>query len=214
MEIQTDHLVVAAHSIQQGVEWLTNRLGVSIPEGGEHPIMGTHNHLMSLGSGVFIEVIAVNPAAPAPERPRWFGLDDPVISASLKESPRLLTWAINTSNIHAVLKSTTIDLGFAEPLTRGELSWLISVRKDGSLPLGGLLPAVLQWQCEDHPSMRMTDLGCRLKSICLTSRTPDWLTQQLDSISASGLVEVRPASHRYLPGVSAVIATPNGDVTL
>lgn len=214
MMLQTDHLVVAAHSIQQGVEWLNRRLGVSIPIGGEHPVMGTHNHLMSLGAGVFIEVIAVNPAAPAPSRPRWFGLDDPVVAQSLEESPRLLTWAVNTTDIKSTLKSCNVDLGVAEPLTRGDLSWLISIRNDGSLPAGGLLPAVLQWNCENHPSTRMTDLGCRLESICLSSRHPEWLERQLEDISARKLVEVRAASSLYVQGVTAVISTPLGVVTL
>lgn len=212
--IQTDHLVVAAHSLEQGVEWLTSRLGVSIPKGGEHPIMGTHNHLMSLGSGVFIEVIAINPAARASKRPRWFALDDPIISASLKDSPKLLTWAVNTPDIHSTLKSSNIDLGVAESLTRGELSWLISIRKDGSLPCGGLLPAVIQWHCKDHPSTSMAYLHCHLKSICLTSRNPEWLQRQIEDISASELVEIRPASNRHAAGVSAIIGTPHGDVTL
>ena len=61
--------------------------------------MGTHNHLMRLGRGIFLELIAVNPAAPAPTRPRWYGLDDPFVRARLAEGPQLLTWVVNTPQL-------------------------------------------------------------------------------------------------------------------
>ena len=214
MTLKTDHLVVGADSVEQGVAWLNEKLGVSIPEGGEHPAMGTHNHLMSLGNGVFIEVIAVNPAAPSPNRPRWFALDDPAIAASLATSPKLLTWAVNTTDINSILAQSDVDLGVAEPLMRGDLNWLISIRKDGSLPAGGLLPAVLQWHSTSHPSEKMADLGCRLKSISLTTKSPEWLRVQLEKISAADLVEVKAANYEQLPGVRAVLSTPTGDVSL
>ncbi|WP_393939598.1 VOC family protein [Piscinibacter sakaiensis] len=46
------------------------------PEGGgAHPHMGTHNRLLRLGDHCYLEVIAIDPAAPPPARARWFGLD-------------------------------------------------------------------------------------------------------------------------------------------
>jgi len=53
-----DHLTVAALSLDEGVAHVRRALGVEIPPGGAHPIMGTHNHLMQLGNSVFLEVIA------------------------------------------------------------------------------------------------------------------------------------------------------------
>ena len=38
-----DHLVVAADSLAEGAEWVTDRLGVPTEPGGEHPAFGTHN---------------------------------------------------------------------------------------------------------------------------------------------------------------------------
>jgi hypothetical protein len=37
--------------------------------------MGTHNRLLKLGEGFYLELIAIDPQAPPPGRPRWFGLD-------------------------------------------------------------------------------------------------------------------------------------------
>ena len=56
--LSLDHLVVAALTLEAGVDHVFRSLGVAIPPGGAHPLMGTHNHLMQLGEGVFLEVIA------------------------------------------------------------------------------------------------------------------------------------------------------------
>ncbi len=66
MKTKLDHLVVAAKGLRQGVEYIRKELGVDMPFGGEHPKIGTHNHLIQLGDDVFLEVIAINPDLPAP----------------------------------------------------------------------------------------------------------------------------------------------------
>jgi len=67
--VNLDHLVIAASSLEQGVDYVRKMLGVDIPFGGVHSAMGTHNHLMQLGNSVFLEVIAINNeiAAQGPE---------------------------------------------------------------------------------------------------------------------------------------------------
>lgn len=70
-----DHITVSARSLAEGVAAVELALGVRAPVGGTHPSMGTHNHLLRLGPSLFLEIIAINPEAPAPARPRWFGLD-------------------------------------------------------------------------------------------------------------------------------------------
>ena len=62
--------------------------------------MSTHNHLMRLGNSAFLEVISIDPDAPAPARTRWFDLDDPAMRARLALSgktsiggePMVSTW--------------------------------------------------------------------------------------------------------------------------
>ncbi len=46
--LQLDHIVVASLTVEEGVAHVERRLGVIVPPGGEHPSMGTHNHVMRL----------------------------------------------------------------------------------------------------------------------------------------------------------------------
>ncbi len=47
-----------------------------MPPGGQHPRMGTHNLLISLGPASFLEVIVNDPDASTPAEPRWDDLED------------------------------------------------------------------------------------------------------------------------------------------
>ena len=97
--------------------------------------MGTHNHLMQIGNNAFLEIIAIDPDRPAPVRPRWYALDDPLMQRSLSE-PRLITWVANTENLADVQSNTTFHFGDALEVTRGNLRWQLTVPQDGSLPDG------------------------------------------------------------------------------
>src|SRR5262249_53180740 len=81
--LQLDHIAIAADSLAAGVAYAEAALGVKIPYGGAHPLMGTHNHLLRLGDNVFLEIIAPDPAAGPLTRRRWFALDDAVVRADL-----------------------------------------------------------------------------------------------------------------------------------
>ncbi len=69
---QLDHLVMAAHTLEQGVAWCEAVLGATPAAGGKHVGMGTHNRLLSIGSVAFpqayLEIIAIDPEAPPPGR--------------------------------------------------------------------------------------------------------------------------------------------------
>ncbi|MFV2031774.1 MAG: VOC family protein, partial [Gammaproteobacteria bacterium] len=96
-----DHLVIAAETLEQGVDYLRSTLGVDIPKGGIHRTMGTHNHVMQLGKESYLEVIAINPDGIVPDHPRWFNLDEQLMRESLQRQPRLITWVVNTPDIQA-----------------------------------------------------------------------------------------------------------------
>ena len=210
MRCQLDHIVVAAATLEQGVAYIEEALGIIIPEGGEHPAMGTHNCLMRLGDRLFFEVIAISPTLTQPDRPRWFGLDNPWIQTSLAGQPRLHTWVVNTDDIDQVLAGANIHLGVAEPITRGELSWRFAIPSDGQLPGSGLIPSVMQWDTDEHPAAQMEDLGCQLQAIEIHHPKPDWVQGVLNSMGFVGDVTLFPLAQNSLPFMRVLLNTPSG----
>ena len=71
-----DHLVVAGATLAQAIEHFADLTGVVARPGGRHATMGTHNALVRLGPKTYVELIAIDPDATPPTRPRWFDLDD------------------------------------------------------------------------------------------------------------------------------------------
>ena len=212
--VKLDHIVIGAKSLSEGIDFVRGKLGVDIPFGGEHLTMGTHNHLMQLGDGVFLEVIAVNENIEPPKQPRWYGLDDPYIRQSLETGPKLLAWVVNTQALNKLIEAATFSLGHSELIRRGDLSWNFAVPEDGRLLASGLLPYAIEWHTDIHPSQRMADLGCSLKSLQIYHPYPRWLKQALDSILASELVNVYELQANDTPYFSVEINTPSGTVEL
>jgi hypothetical protein len=89
-----DHLVVAAASLAEGAEWVTDRLGVPTEPGGEHLAFGTHNRLLSLGPTDYLEILAINPAVEKPCAAYPLGLELPEVQTRLRRGPFLLTWVM------------------------------------------------------------------------------------------------------------------------
>ena len=72
--MQLDHLAITCASLEDGTAWAEERLGVPLEPGGRHDRFGTHNRLISLGPGLYLEVIAPEPGT-TPAVPRWFDLN-------------------------------------------------------------------------------------------------------------------------------------------
>ena len=201
-----DHLTVAALTLEQGIAHVQRALGVAIPPGGSHPLMATHNHLMQLGNGIFLEVIAPDHTV-TPQRTRWFGLDDPGMRASLKTSPRLISWVARVPDLAQALREIDGAIGEAVPVTRGPLSWLISVPRDGSMPFDGAFPTLIEWPAGPHPSTRMADFGCQLEQLSIVYPEGALLTQALDSVIADDRIVI---SIGTATRIRAMINTPSG----
>jgi hypothetical protein len=211
---ELDHLTVAAHTLEQGVAYVRAALGVDLPDGGAHPRMATHNRLLRLGDASFLEVIAIDPGAPAPPRPRWFQLDDPALQAELRVSPRLVTWVVRTQQIAEVFLASRRPLGAIEPMTRGELRWLLTFPNDGTLVDGGMMPSVIQWPAGPHPASRMCDLGCALERLEARHPDPEAYRGDLAALGADRWIELRAAGPLARPQLIAHIRTPGGVRTL
>jgi hypothetical protein len=195
---EIDHIVITAPDLAAGVELVRGALGVALEAGGQHARMGTHNCLLRLGNSLYLEVIAPDPRAAKPARPRWFQLDE-------NASPRLAAWVARTSDIRATVAASTESLGEIEPMSRGDLGWLITIPADGSLPLDGAAPALIEWKTGQHPAARLPDAGCSLLRLEIFHPQPARISALLESISLGGDVS---AGER--PRLVAHFQTPNG----
>jgi hypothetical protein len=202
---ELDHLVITAPTLAAGASFVEEKLGVAPQMGGEHEKMGTHNLLLRLGDSSYLEVIAPNPDAPRPERPRWFDLD--LLSAS--SAPRLSSWIARTTDLVNVAAASPVALGPIESMSRGDLDWLITIPPAGMV-LEGVAPALIEWRHGAHPAHRLRSSGCSL--IRLKAIHPEhWrVTALLEGIGFQGPVSVEPPTVGGVPHLIAEIDTPNG----
>jgi hypothetical protein len=121
--------------------------------------MGTHNRLLRLGPGVYLEVIAVNPDAAPPAQARWFDLDN------FAGRPRLTNWIARTDDLAAALAGAPAGMGVPISFARGPYLWQMGVPSDGKLPYDGAAPALIEWESAAHPAERLADRGCRLAGL-------------------------------------------------
>ncbi|MEM6466344.1 MAG: VOC family protein [Pseudomonadota bacterium] len=205
-----DHFAIGAESLDQGVAAMKDALGVVVPRGGKHDAMSTHNCVMQAGNESFFELIAIDPDAPTPGRTRWFALDDPQTQARLAERPRALCWVVNTDDLDGVIAASPVDLGEVVDFARGDRTWRLTVPQDGSLPMGGLLPAFIEWSPGPHPSTGQQDLGVTLTRVHLRHPDPDALTTVLKALAVDHLAHVSEGE----AALSFELATPLGSVTL
>jgi len=182
MPIKIDHLVYGAKDLTSGTKWMTDYLGVEPAGGGVHDFMGTHNTLWRLDN-IYLEVIAINPDGKAPNRPRWFGLDDPKTHHLIKQTPKLLTWVLEVNDIDQALEASTYDHGRPITMSRGDFNWTVTVPDDGMPKINGALPGLISWH-SSHPVTNMADSGVALSSLEL----PIEAKEPLEKIGADHLV--------------------------
>ncbi len=205
-----DHLVIAAATLEQGVEYIRDLLGVEPAGGGTHAAQGTHNRLLRLGDDRYLEVIAIDPDGAEPQSPRWFELDSPAMQAALAVRPRLVTWVARTTDIESLAARSAIGLGRIRPMSRGALRWRITLTDDGSLPAGGLVPPLIQWDTAPHPATSLPDAACEPAPLEGLHPDPDGVNRTLGSLGLAGWLSPMPAQAGTAPRLRAHIQTPSG----
>jgi hypothetical protein len=196
-----DHLAIGAGTLEEGVEAVETALRVALEPGGEHPAMGTHNRLLSLGPGEYLEVIAIDPAAPAPGHPRWFALDD------FKGPPRPRAWIARCRALMQALAHAPEGAGQPHALTRGAYEWDMAIPETGLLPYGGLFPALIAWRGAAHPADALPDRGIRLRRLVLSHPEAAELRAALAPLIEDDRLAVTLGAE---PTIAAEFATPHG----
>lgn len=230
MKTQIDHLVVMASTLDAGVAWCEDSLGITPAAGGEHEKYGTHNRLFKIATPAFplayFEIIAINPDAVMTKRaqvPRWFDMDDPALQKAVRQSPRLIHFVSSTDDIKAArhaLRMQGIERGQVVHASRksgkGMLNWQITVREDGERLFNGCLPTLIQWGKPDaaeplrlHPRNSLPRSGVSLQSLLVSHPSGAKLQAAYEAIGLTGVtIETGP------PNITATLQTPKGLVQL
>lgn len=203
-----DHLVVTAPNLAVGVDYVEQALSCKMQPGGQHPRMGTHNSLLKLGDQCYLEVIAIDPNAAHPQRPRWFELD----TLAANSAPRLAGWVMRTNDIQTVAQLSQLNVGPVEEMSRGTLEWQITIPVDGRFVCDGIAPSVIQWKGQIHPASSLPDSNVSL--VRLEARHPqartinDWLA----SAGFEGSLNLQAPVDNTSFEFTALLETPKGVV--
>lgn len=230
MRTQIDHLVVMAATLEAGVQWCEETLGITPGPGGEHEKYGTHNRLFKIASPQFplayFEIIAINPAAVIPKRAqvtRWFDMDNPALQKAVAQQPRLVHFVSSTDDVKAarhLWRTQGIERGqivhASRKSNKGTLNWQITVREDGDRLFNGTLPTLIQWGKPDatdplrlHPRNSLPRSGVTLHSLTVHHPSAAKLQTAYESVGLAGVtVEAGPAN------LVATLQTPKGRVQL
>jgi len=195
--LELDHFAIAATSLDEAIAHVEEALGVPLQPGGQHAVFGTHNALLGLADGLYLEAIAIDPAATPQRRPRWFDLD------RFLGAPRLSNWICRSDDLSRDLSALAVEAGQPVSLTRGDLSWQMAVPANGILPFDNCFPALMQWQ-GGHPAPRLTQQGCSLRRLVIAHPEAGALRDLL------ALQDHRVAFEPGPAGLRAEIDTPHG----
>ncbi|MCC8401017.1 VOC family protein [Paraburkholderia sp. MMS20-SJTN17] len=225
--LHLDHLVVSARALDEGARYVADTLGVAPAGGGAHPLMRTHNRLLGLWGGVYLEVIAIDPqavadaaASGAGPRPRLFSLDDPATQARLENGPYLSHWVARVERPkHLATWQAQYPLRIAPvvPMTRGDFTWGLTVPDDGSFPAwqgagDGVLPSLIQWDSPRHPSQSLAPTNLALKALKAVHPRAELIGEHLRWLGAAHLLDLQPTDGA--PALVAEFETPEGPRTL
>ena len=202
MTARLDHITIVAPNLEVGSAYVEAALGVAPGAGRAHPGMATHNLLLALGSDVYLEVISPDPRAGPIGRPRWFGLD----RVRPGSNARLAAWVASTDDI---ADAAVPELGGVETMRREAHTWKMTVRADGSVPLDGAAPLLIQRASNVHPAAALPRSGLQLQRLRIRHPAP---AQVLALLARIGLA-TQPAvtvTRGHACSLVAEIQTPWG----
>lgn len=173
--MEFDHIAVAGKTLEAATRHVEAALGVGLQQGGAHQVYGTHNTLLGLQEGAYLEAIAIDPDAVPRRQPRWFDLD------RFRGTARLTNWVCRCADLEATLADLPDGFGVPVAVARGDLRWRMAVPEDGVLPFDGCAPALMQWDSEVHPAQVLETADVRMTALTLRHPEAAALQEMLSS---------------------------------
>jgi hypothetical protein len=200
-----DHIILGIDTLERGIRLLREKTGVTPVMGGVHPGRGTQNALMSLGRGVYLELIAPNFADTA-ALPR-------VAFFSQFKTLTPYGWAMGTTSADSLSArvaargwpAASVAAGSRARPDGSTLAWRTTV--PWPRPFGSYLPFYIEWSATSpHPSTQSPS-GCTLATVRMTSPAPD----SLRALLARGEVVI-PVVQGATEGLQFDLDCPRGRV--
>lgn len=204
ISIFLDHLVWAVPDLDLAIKEIEAATTIKATVGGSHPNHGTCNALISMGEGIYFEILARDKSLPAGELAKF---------CQNLTKPNLVTWVVRTSNIPEVIKQVE-KLGYTSVVKEmnrlkpnGEkLQWQLLWLKGHEG--GNFVPLVIDWQNSRHPSLDAPP-GLKLISFRIEAIDPKPLERIFSSLSID--VELKSSSQNRMV---AIIDSPKGKIEL
>jgi hypothetical protein len=158
-----DHVGLGISDLETGIAFVSAQTGVTAVEGGSHPGHGTHNALLGLGDGAYLEIIA--PVGGA-------GLDPELKQLATLTRPKPLFFAVRTRDAAGTQEKLRAAGFGTTPLEAGsrvlpggqKLRW----KTFDLTGFSSAAPFFIEWDpAAPHPSTTSPE-GCRLSSLELT----------------------------------------------
>lgn len=198
-----DHLVYCVPDLHQAMKIFSEKCGVEVVYGGQHLSIGTHNALLNIGNGAYLEFLAIDPSNTNIQGSRWMGMD-------LIDQPTFTRWAIKTNNLEqdtTILKKVNAEMGniFAGSRKKADgstLNWAMALPL--ALPEVEILPFMIDWKDSIHPTATLAT-GCQLLTLGATHPTPELVQPTLNALGTNLKVKKDSKAKLY-----ARIQTPMG----
>jgi hypothetical protein len=183
-----DHIIIGVSDLDAGIAAFERATGVVPLRGGRHPMRGTENALVSLGGGVYLEIIAPQPDAQPNEM---------VTGLRALKAPALIGWAVHVVDAKesaALLAGHGFMTSPPQPGSRvtpqgATLAWsTFNLQK----PMANA-PFFIEWAATTtHPSVTSPG-GCTLASFSVSDPAGDDLGRLLGTLGVKA--DVRKAEH-------------------
>ena len=206
--VKIDHIILGIGDLERGVEEFSRLTGVRPAFGGVHPGRGTHNALASLGGGIYIEIVAPNPAEPAPA-----GAGDPMAGLAGMTSLRPIGWALSSMDLAALKKqaaaagvtTTQVSPGARRLPDGSTLEWMTA---GVTQPAHDWAPFFIQWTNPALQPAGTAPAGCTLTSVTLADPSPEALTTLFSAVGF-----YMPVTRAEQGRMTITMQCPRGSVT-